>query len=443
MRSRFILFALMLACNAGHAQKFTNNYKRIKTGGQCFKGNDPTSVVVVKFDSREYAPDKKTTVYPTIADLKGRGQQELIARYAVMDTLADALKKRVFEPYEKQTPESNKVLDDGRLSYARRLTFFIEDKWADVDPANRIQSLRLTLKLKNRNLKFEKFDGFQTKYESHNFGKLTDTKVNSFNIGGELGLNYSGSTGVFDANSNQTSGSGNGTNIGVSASYARSRTLSEEVSPSRRYLAQTGMLSDNQVMIYMEGAPGKNLNGPIVVDIHLSADDLSDNEMEYQEVVRFYAKGKKHFLYPYYIIKPNDTAVAAVLADVSIEWSYRQVFRKGKTSPEGDDVIKICTFPLTDVLIDQVVIATADLKEDVFNIRSQGERVVIKHNTSGSVSTLRFLARAEAMDFKRHVTEKQVLTLGDHTLYRRGSGDTLIALTLPELSGLVIEKDAF
>lgn len=410
---RLVLSIIIVLAISGNvqSQKYTGVYKKIRK--PTIEISNPKDVVDLEFISSKSQPSLAKKEYKSITDLGELAQYKLISSYSKSDTTSKSLKGSVFEPYSGSKKKSSKIVDEDRLLIYRKLTFFIDDNWVRSELSNRILSLRITVRLDSNNVKFEKFNGFQTKYEYYEFGSLEGTKTRNFSLGAEVAANNSSSSATFDDAGNQTSGNSSSFGPKLTGSFGGSRSLKENINPKRRAIVQTGLLSDNQLLIYLEGLPTKNLNGPIDVDVAFSIGD--QDKQEIFDYVNFSISENKPVLTPKFLIKPDTSLLTDVTADIFLEWSYRRVYKKGGTSFEGDDKIEIYNSSSSEYLSNQVLIPKKDMGLNIYYLEYSGNPIFVK-SSGGRTQNANFLTREEAVLLRNYMIDKKTTKINGYEI---------------------------
>lgn len=396
-----LLMSISLHC-CKSSSKYSNAYAKIRTS--TLTVNDPKKIVALNFSSRRYAPAAKKKTFKSIFDLSELAQYKLIAEYSSKDTTSTLLRSSIVEPLEKQESKVRKIVDNKYLSFPTRFTFFVEDKLNSTNPANRIASLRIVVNLESDGLQFEKFESFLTKYDYYDIASIENTSTRNFSLGATVGTGSSTLLNEYDDNGNLIGT--NSTNFGpnLSANATTGNSITETTQLRKRVISQSGTLSSNQMMIYLEGNPQKNLNGPLTVEFSFVSNPFSDFTEEI-EFIEFTTKPKVNIT-PRYVIKADDDQ--EVKADIFMEWTYRRVVRKGNTPYEGDDKIELITQESYQYFSDQKLLEDSDLQVETFAIqRADGSSLYVQKNM-GKKHELRFLSQDQSIAFMDYLYANNV-----------------------------------
>jgi len=421
MKRLLAILSVTLCFAAGYAQNYTGSYKKVRKRNR-LSIDAPSKVVDLTFVSHSSKAVSAKKEFKSIVELGDLAQFALINAYAKEDTVGALLKKRVFEPYQGTKKRSSNVVDEDRLLIYRKMTFFIEDQWIKKDPSNRIISLMIKVTLNSNDVKFERFNGFQTKHEYYSFGAIEGTQSRNFSLGAEAAVSPSSSNATYDDNGNQTSGSSLGFGPKVTGSFGGATSKTETIAPRRRVITQAGMMFDNQVFIYLEGLPSKNLNGPIELDVAFS---VGQSDETVHDFMNFSVSKNKPSLTPRFLIKPDPYTVQDITADISLEWSYRRVYKNGGTTFEGDDKIELYHQPDTTYLKKELIIPKKDLETTVFAIwykEPKASKFTPIHIRSkgGRDQEVNFLTREEAVNFRNYVIDHKANTIDGYELIHNG-----------------------
>jgi len=423
-----IIFFITCTVNA----QLTNSYKRIKDA--TLSNDEIKDVIDVQFKSLKSSKKVTTKTKKTIFDLSEKAQDELIVAYSKFEKTSKKFRTNLVEPLEKSKTKPQTKIDKSLFTISRTFELFINDTWSKVNPANRIASIKISMTLNSNDMvKFSKFNGYQTKHEYFDIGTIEGTKTRNFSLEAGVGASTSNSNNSFDAAGNQVKGVALGFTPSVTGSFGTSNSFKENIVLRRRYIAQSGSLSNDNISIYMEGAPLKNLNGPLKVEFDFEA--VGGSKIP-TEIISFRLNEKKELkLRTQFLMIPKIDKTVTV--NLRVEWLYRKVVRKGNTSYEGDDIIQYYqyakdfnNFPVFDA---------NDLKNQLFTLRYKKKRVYIEKIGNSSIQNIvRFRTQEEAINFLDHILENKVNKV-DNYMIKSKLDSKIIPVDL--LKNISIESD--
>lgn len=410
-----VIWIIIICLTACSSQKLTRNYKRLAVRN----APDVSKVLEVDFQAKAHKRAKTSFVPKTILDLTDKGQSAYIESFANIAKNTQVLLDNIREPISKPpTPSKpSSTIDESRLIATRDLNFFITNKLELESPGSRIENLRITITLKSNDY-FESFDGIQTKYSYYEFGTVSETRARNFSLTAGLNGSNTATTNQYDPNNpgNVTNVSVIGTTPTLSGTVGGSNSITETVTPKVRTIDQTGFMSNREVNLYFEGQPGKDLNGPYSVQVSLKC---IKPELPIQ-YVSFTKKDPDVKLEPKTVVKPDETHLPnGVLADISMEWTYRQVVRGNKHNIPGAQVTARYGQNHT-FFHDQSIISPGELKLPLYYYEdSQGNVVKLKLK-SGKFYALRFMSSLEAQSYLAYLIDQGKVNIGDITLVDNG-----------------------
>ena len=256
------ILILVLISGCKNSENLTRRYK--KSDGLQEYTADPKKYVDLNFISRPGTVKKTTEKPKTIFELSEKGQAALIEAHGSQANSNTDLSKALLEPLTKSTKKVSPLIDTSPLTITRQFSFFIDDKFRTN--GGRIEQLELSIELDNQLIndgliRFKGFQEFQTQYANVDFGTIESSTTRGFTLGSSLGITNS------QSNSNTSDSESSETTISytpsLSAELSRSYSESASRNLTTRRIAQTGYVSDSKIVVYMEGSPDRNLNGPI------------------------------------------------------------------------------------------------------------------------------------------------------------------------------------
>lgn len=423
-----LIFIFISGCGTNYV--LTNKYGKILS---TVTGNKyPNTYYVIDVTSRAIPQsEKKVPTYRSIFDLSERGQFELINEYAKMDTSSNQLRNSIIQPLQKVPPKPDaSIVDISGLNVQRQITFFVQNLLKDISPSSRISDLQLEIVLKSDDINFTSISGFQTQYEYFDFGTVSRTGTRNFSIGAEISASQNIS--LSDSVGNSSRSFSNSIGPSANAGLQLSNSINESRTFRQRAIKQTGILSDKQVTLYMEGSPLYDLNGPITLNVQMEGFPSSSAI----EFIKFKVESEKPIVEHKTFIVPYK---AEVEADIFATLMIREVKKGGDTFPEGDDEINLLRFNRTQIASDFKIIESDDLETDIYHL-VLGEdlsalyffnnKTAIRHNLS-------FQSINEAKVFLNYILKENTNTIGDYQI--TNESDTQI--TISELKEIGIIRD--
>jgi len=380
-----ILILFFLCANV--SAQITDNYKKI-VPAKDLTTKELNDAVKIDLNVQKGSAPTKKTVRKTLFDLTDRGQKALIESYEKEAKDMTSLITAIREPLDKALKKKSSLFLEENYKIYAQLNFFVEDSWAKQEPANRITSLKITLNIPDDSpVNIKGFKEYQTKYETIALGSVENTSTRNFSLNAGIGISSSDTTNAFDGNGNQLSSSVNGLTPSVSGTFGTSNNFKENSSLTRRIIAQTGITSDKQMIIYLEGFAGRNLNGPITLELELELKDIAKRRIP---VVDFSInKSKKGVLSPKFLFYPKmDSDIEATY---SYEWNYRKIVRKGKSNIEGKHVISYYSHRIEDLKPKDPFLKSQDI-----NVKLQSIRFPVTENGNTSDEIIYLLKGGES-----------------------------------------------
>ena len=189
----------------------------------------------------------------------------------------------------------------------------------EIKPADRID--QLLIKLSNlKNAVFVSWDKFDTKYETVDLGKISNTQ--SFNLDLEIPIKAPELTAK--------------TGIG--------QNLNEEVLLRQRYVVLSGHLQKENAILSQQGVTGIDLAGNFSIDFTIIADSDPSKQHTVLSLSNLWKGPTPN--------KPKEIAVSfrrikyaissdPISCDLDLHYSFRHVTKFGNTISEADDVITL------------------------------------------------------------------------------------------------------
>lgn len=405
IRLYFVIIFGISVITFGNAQ-ITNKYKRL-IKAENFSYNEKEDAVKIELEIQKGSPPKSTKKRKTLFDLSEKGQKALIEAYNKPAVSNDDLRKALIESLDKTSSKKTNSLIVENFKFYIKLDFYIEDKWFEKNPSNRISSLKLTFTLPNDSpFKIDGFKGFQTQYETIALGDVSNTSTRNFSLTAGTGISSSNTSNSFNEEGLQTNTSVNGLTPSVSATAGVSNSRTENLTLSRRIISQTGTTSDNKMIVYLEGAPDRNLNGIVSVELELEAKELVRDRLDIFNY-SINKKTKSAVLTPKFLFYTNIDAV--LKGDYNYEWVYRKIRRKGKSNIEGKHVISYNSHK--SIAKSKDFLKTGDINIPYYSIQyntREGGKDTYEniYLTRGEESHLaNFLSKADAIQFRWHLLQ--------------------------------------
>lgn len=392
--------------------KLTRDFKRIKSTE--INPPNPEKYFEIISTARIPANSKKNESSKTVFDLSDRGQKQLIIQYSKFDTSSTQLHLNLNRSFKATKEKAKKKrIDDSMLLLKRQISFFVNNILRDTKPSSRIMVLQLEVQLVDTvrdKVRFSSISEFQTQYEFVDFGTVTQTGTTNFSL--NAGIN---STNIFsDTNSSDNSSITRSSSIEptISTSYGSTNSLSEARNFKRRSIKQTGFVTDDYIQIYMEGTDQRDLNGPIVLNIELLGIEgkMKTKNFEY---IDYEVKGKKILIQPRTNVIPYN---AEIPVNLTANLLIREVVKKGRTIPEGDDVIILKRF--SDVDLGQINLVKKDevkvyyTQIEILKGSSQ-EPIYLLDKIKKQKFLVRFLSKDRARIFLDYLLQIRSNDLGD------------------------------
>jgi hypothetical protein len=233
------------------------------------------------------------------------------------ETLLEVLGKNV-----GSSPKSRDIID--LTTFRKRVVFSVEKQTftgpeITVGPADRLDQLLINLS-QLKGAKFVSWDKFETKYETVDLGKISNTQ------GFELGIDI-------PIKSPE-----------ISTSTGISQSLSEEVLLRQRYVALSGRLYETEANLYQQGVSGIDLAGNFSVDFLIKA-EVDESKPHTVISLKNLWKGSnpnenKAIGISFLKIKYPKSS-QPVTCNLDFYYSLRHVKKYGDTISEADDIVTL------------------------------------------------------------------------------------------------------
>jgi hypothetical protein len=275
---------------------------------------DAVKYVTVKVS--EGAPVAKQTQSKGLFELSDHGQQAYITALSGKEKKSDDFLSKLVLPLDNKEQETHRDLS--KLSY--RLVFSISSPKQLLNPANRIESIKLSLKLKDSEvIRFSSWDKIVTNYQNVDIGKLTRGQSGSFSISPEI-----------------TTALGASAKIG-SINYQSS---SAEEILIRERMVTSGYLTGSEAVLYQKGAAGMDLTGNIVAEIELEAVDVANTLLfKFNNLPKEDKRRKNNKIEIVKILASYPNLLDNIKGQIDYEFVFREVVKGEETFLEGDDEV--------------------------------------------------------------------------------------------------------
>jgi hypothetical protein len=206
--------------------------------------------------------------------------------------------------------------------FKKRLVFTVDKSLGCpvITPADRISDLRVSLK-DISNASFASWDKFSTQYDTVDLGKITLTRQAGAELGGSLSM------------------PGSDASAAINPKVTYSRGVNEEVSLRQRYVATTGRLTANDIVLYLQGVVGIDLTGNFLVDVMIraKANPETQSVMEYDALRKEGKAVEPKALQIQFVDLKYPAASEPVTCRLEYAYWLRHVVKNDKTITEGDD----------------------------------------------------------------------------------------------------------
>lgn len=259
-----------------------------------------------------------STPSASIRSLSDHGQAALIQAIASKTETSSDLRDEVNKFFAGPEPRNK---DHSKI--ARRIVVSVLDEMDGLQPADRIEDLKIKIVPDEGAVKFTSWDRFITKYEEVDLGRIT--RNDTFTTEGSLTAGIPGLPAPAAAGPGSALASGTATVTSVEG-------IIEEQNLRRRYIALGGRITPGELTLVMEGVTGIDLTGTFIVDVQMdvSSDflrtvfsvDLKDGRPEVRRSVERFPAGR-----------------CQVTATLEGSYIVRKVLAGARTNQEGDDTI--------------------------------------------------------------------------------------------------------
>ncbi len=323
---------------SGCTQRYTRWHKKVKNdkgvvlrAKELCSGTDMVEVTAFTLKS-EPVSDK------TLWDLSPEGQAAYIDRLAELTKGLKELDAALSSPVGKEAIRKTDL-----STFKKRIVLSVENKCTQV-PANRIGNLEIALELAPGSpVRFVSWNKLETRYATVDLGKLSHTSGGTFEFA--PGVELLG--GVVGAQAGK---------IGWSNS------ITEELNLSRRFVDVTGILEPTKGRLVLEGMPGRDLAGNIVVEVTLAA--ISSQVTVTHVIGPLFTPAGDPVAPANVKVEKMKLVVPQYKQDVPIKMTYKGDMRSvlnrrgARTIAEGDDVVRYTAF--TNGTGTNMTLATAD-----------------------------------------------------------------------------------
>lgn len=380
-----LIYSILILVICGHSsfgQKttLTRRYKKIEDTKVYKKGEEKEAATVVGVQlfllpeaELVVTGTKSGTTKGTVYDLKEEAQAAYITAYVAESKGKPSSSVQDILCHTCPIPKTPRKLIEDRTLFQKELSFDIVNELGKTS-AGRISTLNIKFKVESRDLDLWGFKDLVTKYDVFSFGSINSQRTRSFtaNAGVEFagtGSNTTSSTqGSSDSSTvgpeeNRGTNSSEGSlsddnsttssqtsNVGVG--FAASNVLTEQISPTERFIALKGAMSNEMFQLYMEGAPLRDLNDKITVTVFFrTKNNFNEHIFHFDgmgSLGKFQTDISKLSVQRTYCLTP--IRAFNVNSSMSYGFSYREIKepdeflfwdeKTGRNTPqEGDDVI--------------------------------------------------------------------------------------------------------
>lgn len=287
------LVLLMIACiqlSCRETGRLTRRYSTINptpdSGELKLLGDVQIKGFVFDIDS----PKSETKLAKNVFTLSDHGQEAYVEALSSKEKKSADLQAQLIKSLEKKPDPKIDIVKNNK--FVKRIVFSVIN--SSKLEADRITQLTITIPLKvTDNIRITSFSKLATEYQTINLGSesLTNSLSGSLTAGyGITGTQTGTTTNTDYGSSTNSSGvsSTNGTtstpNVGISATAAASRAVTDQINLSQRYISLTGYVTTNSLVISEQSVSGVNLTGNIIVDVGFEFGSLkSDVVYEFEE----------------------------------------------------------------------------------------------------------------------------------------------------------------
>lgn len=293
-------------------------------------------------------------------------------------------------------------------------------------PADRIASMRIKLVLdKNSAFSFVNWDKIVTQYSIVDLGTSSLTNTGTFKLAPEINMA--------------------GDILGVAAGEAsRVTALTEEAKLAKRFVEVNGSLSNGQAWLDLNGMPGRDLAGNVVLEVSLKANrtvsytvhqfgnlfSSSGAASKAEDVVI----GDQRMKVPY----TQDTVRATVMMDACV----RHVIRGGRTIAEGDDKVQFsCVKDTQQTRLVVLGEQEFDTKLYFIYLGTTNKHLRIMNPAEGGPVALCFSSREAALELVKWLKNSGASSIGGNKLLWQDYVNPLVDYKAPEAQTLFIYEE--
>lgn len=389
--------------------RYTRWYKaNVPTDQSSDYNGDITALVKVK----AFALPSEPTLRKSLWDLSPEGQAAYIETVGGKAADLSVMGKALSGPVGSEV--SRKV---DLTTFKKRLVISVQNL-CDL-PANRISSLEITFDLGNQPARFLSWDKLETKYSTVDLGKVTNTSGSTFEL--TPGIELLGDV------------------VGTQAGKAGwSNSVAEEVGMNRRFVEVTGVLEKTKGTLLLEGMPGRDLEGNIIVEMTLEAESKLASTI-YSTDALFDAGGAA-VDQAKVTVTGTPLVIPQGIQSVSLAINYNACLRlvtnqKGaKSILEGDDRIRFnCTNAPVAVTPDLDLVASNEVDVLLWVIKWDDKTLHVRKPDGAQPAVLAFATQIEAVDFQKWLKVADMPTVGGFDLVD-GAGVQLVKGAMPTTS---------
>ncbi len=445
---KYTILAMLCLSLVGYGQS-TRLYKKLKDVIPVTKTDEANKLVQVTMPEAIVKPHSKTSKPRKIflTDLSDRGQAAYIKGYGttIGSGQGEVLHKLLSKPLKEVIKKKQSVHEDYTF-YDLHLEFDVRNVHSPIDANDgRIGQLQLSLELDNTtDLEFVAFKNLNTRYEIVDFGDIEVSRTRNFSLSAGLELGSTGATELNNTTTGETSSSDASATRGISGTFGSTKTINETISQKKRVIAQMGTMSDDGFSILQQGAPGKDLEGKVVVDAVVQVKQAITNSFFcfsklYDDRGNPTAQvGVK--IFHYYGSLPQLDSIDAITATLKYNFEYRNILNKQgtKTEHQSDDKIAIHILNNGELVQSEKVLLN---KKDFTNTTTYytinekpSNRLFIDYY--GHKMELKLKTIDEAAEFLLWLKRTSSLKVEDQALYFGKNENSAVALTTSQLNKL-------
>lgn len=359
---------------------------------------------------RAFAPKSEPSASKKLWDLTGEGQAAYIGLLGTKTNTLPDLDAALAKPIGSAAQREIDI-----TTFKKRIVLSVENKFAQ--PGDRIARLEIRLALADRSFRFVSWDKLETKYATVDLGKLTNTRGTAFEFAPGVTLG--------------------GDIIGAQAGKASSTgSLAEEQVLSRRFVDVTGILEEYQGTLILEGMPGRDLTGNIVVEVTMEATNRLTNSIQsmtglFNGAVAQPANGIVVSSIP--VIEPGGAAPVKVNIEYDACLRHINDHKSARTIQEGDDVVQLrCSHKLSAAAL--TLLPSEELKKANWVIEYGAFKVHLKPAAGGPPELLAFATKAGADEFLRWLNTGAANTVSNYQL----TNDVGVIISAADKNAMVV-----